>query len=288
MTASQMAGKVVLVTGATSGMGKETALALALMGATVVIHGRSKAKTEASAAEIRSRIPGAQVETILADFSKLDDVRAMAEEFKGRFTRLDVLVNNAGLMTNKKMISADDHEMMFQVNFLAAFLLTCRLMELLERSAPSRIINVSSAAHVYGRLDFDDIGFAKRFRSMRAYGTSKLEDLVFAYELSERLQGKGVTANALHPGLVRTNLCSSASRWWCSGFNFVALFGKNAKKGAETAIYLASSPEVEAVSGKYFSNKRPVRSSAPSYDRGSWKRLWEVAEQTVGEKCDKL
>ncbi len=285
MTARQLEGKVALVTGATSGMGKETAFALAQMGAIVVIHGRSREKTEAVAKEIRSKVPGAQIEVIIADFAKLDEVRTMAEEFKRRFTRLDILVNNAGLMTNKKMTTPDGHETMYQVNFLAPFLLTCRLMDLLEKSAPSRIVNVSSRAHTFGRLDFDDIEFRKSFGSMRAYGRSKLEDLVFTYELSARLNGRGVTVNALHPGLVRTNLCSSAARWWCAGFRFITLFGRNAKQGAETAIYLATSPEVEGITGEYFANGRPVKSSERSHERETWKQLWQVAEQTVGEKC---
>jgi len=285
MMARQMAGKVVLVTGATSGMGRETALALAEMAATVVIHGRNKEKTEAIAKEIRSKIPGAQVEVILADFSKLSEVKEMADEFKRRFTRLDILVNNAGLMTNKKSMTADGHEMMFQVNFLAPFLLTCRLMDLIERSAPSRIVIVSSAAHGYGRLDFDDIEFEEDFGSMKGYGRSKLEDLVFTYELARRLNGKQITVNALHPGLVRTNLCSSASRWWCSGFRFITLFGRTARRGAETAIYLASSPEAEGITGKYFANKHSVKSSARSYDEASWVKLWETAERMLGESC---
>ncbi|MDD1771039.1 MAG: SDR family oxidoreductase, partial [Methanomassiliicoccales archaeon] len=276
MAAKEMAGKVVLVTGATSGLGKETATALAQKGAVVVVHGRSKEKAEAVAAEIRSKVPGAQIEIILADYSKLADVRAMADEFKRRFSRLDVLVNNAGIMINKKHISADGHELMYQVNFLAPFLLTCRLLDLIERSTPSRIVNLSSAAHTTGRLDFDDIELAKGFGGLRAYGDSKLMVLVFTYELARRLEGKGVTANAVHPGFVRTNLGSGASALWRYGFAFFALFGKNVKRGAETSIYLASSPEVSGITGKYFSNKKPVNSSARSLDQASWARLWET------------
>ncbi len=285
MVVKEMVGKVVLVTGATSGLGKETALALAPKGAILVVHGRSKEKTEALAKEIRSKVPGAQVEIILADFAKLDDVRKMADEFKRRFNRLDVLVNNAGIMINKRFVSSDGHELMYQVNFLAPFLLTCRLLDLLERSAPSRIVILSSSAHGMGRFDLDDIEHVKGFRGWREYGSSKLYDLAFAYELSKRLEGKGVTVNAVHPGFVRTNLGSGSSAWWRYGVAFMALFGRNVKKGAQTSIYLASSPEVEGVTGKYFADKRPIESSERSHDEAAWKRIWEIAEQTVGEKC---
>lgn len=285
MAAREMAGKVVLITGATSGIGKETAFALAEKGAILVVHGRSKEKTEALAKELRSKVPGAQVEVILADFARLDDVRAMADEFHRRFNRLDVLVNNAGIMINKRFVSSDGHELMYQVNFLAPFLLTCRLLDLLERSAPSRIVILSSSAHSMGKLDFDNIEGAKGVMGMRAYGNSKLMDMVFAYELSRRLQGKGVTVNAVHPGFVRTNLGSGSGAVWRFGVRFFALFGRNVKKGAQTSIYLASSPEVEGVNGKYFADKRPIKSSERSHNEASWKRLWEIAEQTVGEKC---
>jgi NAD(P)-dependent dehydrogenase (short-subunit alcohol dehydrogenase family) len=205
----------------------------------------------------------------------------MADEFKRRFSRLDVLVNNAGIMINKRRVSSDGHELMYQVNFLAPFLLTCRLLPLIEMSAPSRIVNVSSSAHQMGRLDFDNMELSKGFGGIRAYGSSKLMDLVFTYELARRLEGKSVTANAVHPGVVRTNLGNEGGAL----LRFFTIFGRNPKKGAETAVYVASSPEVAGISGKYFADKRPKESSARSHDQASWAKLWEVAEKTVGEQC---
>jgi retinol dehydrogenase-14 len=274
-----MEGKVCLITGATSGIGKATAVGLADMGASVVIVGRDRGRGEAAVAEIKEISPNASVDLMLADVSSQGQIRRLADEFKEAYPRLDVLVNNAGIFRSKRLTSADGIGMTFAVNHLAYFLLTNLLIDVLKASAPSRIVNVSSGAQSNGTIDLDDLHGEKGYKGTKAYSQSKLANVLFTYELARRLEGTGVSANCLHPGAVRTNFGSGSSGLF--GFMVRALrpLMISPEKGAETPIYLASSPEVEGVSGRYFIKKAEARSSDVSYDERLARRLWEVSAE---------
>lgn len=280
-----MNGRVCLITGATNGIGKETALALAKMGANVVLVARSAAKGDATLAEIKQRSANDQVELLLADLASLDATRRLAAAFREKHDRLHVLVNNAGSYQASRSISADRFEMTFAVNHLAHFLLTDLLLDLLKASAPARVINVSSGAHARATIDFDDLQNERGYAGMSVYGQSKLANVLFTYELARRLEGTGVTANCLHPGVVRTGFGRNNSGIRGSFFAvFHALarpFLLTPEQGAETSIYLAAAPEVETVTGKYFVKKEPVDSSAASYDSEAALRLWQVSAELV-------
>jgi NAD(P)-dependent dehydrogenase (short-subunit alcohol dehydrogenase family) len=275
-----MGEKICLITGATSGIGKATAMGLANMGASVVMVGRDRGRGEAALAEIKEKCTNASVDLMLADLSSQQEIRRLADEFKEAYPRLDVLINNAGLFRSKRITTADGLEMTFAVNHLAYFLLTKLLLDVLEASAPSRIVNVSSGEQRNGTIDFDDLQGEKGYEGPKAYSQSKLADVLFTYELARRLEGTGVTANCLHPGgriPVRTNFGSGVSGVF--GFTVRALrpLMISPEKGAETSIYLASSQEVEGLSGRYFVKKAESRSSDVSYDERIAKRLWEVS-----------
>jgi NAD(P)-dependent dehydrogenase (short-subunit alcohol dehydrogenase family) len=273
-----MDGRVCLITGATSGIGKATAMGLANMGAGVVMVGRDRGRGEAALAEIEEGSPNASVELMLADLSSQEEIHRLADEFKEAYPRLDVLINNAGVIRSKRVTTADGLEMTFAVNHLAHFLLTNLLLDVLKANAPSRIINVASGEQRNGTIDFDDLQGEKEYKTAKAYGQSKLANVLFTYELSRRLQGTGVSVNCLHPGAgVRTNLGSGVSGVF--GFTVRALtpLWKSREKGAETSIYLASSSEVEGLSGGYFVKKAEARSSDASYDERLARRLWEVS-----------
>jgi retinol dehydrogenase-14 len=273
-----MDGRVCLITGATSGIGKATAMGLANMGAGVVMVGRDRGRGEAALAEIEEGSPNASVELMLADLSSQEEIHRLADEFKEAYPRLDVLINNAGVIRSKRVTTADGLEMTFAVNHLAHFLLTNLLLDVLKANAPSRIINVASGEQRNGTIDFDDLQGEKEYKTAKAYGQSKLANVLFTYELSRRLQGTGVSVNCLHPGAgVRTNLGSGVSGVF--GFTVRALtpLMKSPEKGAETSIYLASSSEVEGLSGGYFVKKAEARSSDASYDERLARRLWEVS-----------
>jgi len=272
-----------MVTGATSGIGKVTARVLAELGAHVVFVGRNEQKAAHTVHQINQKTGRDSAEFMLADFASLAATRALAAWFRGTHRRLDVLVNNAGAMFMRRQESQDGIEMTFAVNHLGYFLLTNLLLDLLKASAPARIVNVSSIAHEGTELDFDDLECRKNYAGMKAYGRSKLANLLFTYELARRLEGSGVTVNALHPGFVATNI----------GANNIPLFrrpikwlinraAKNVEEGAQTSIYLASSPEVEGVTGKYFVDCKPVPSSAASYDEAAAHRLWQISAEMVG------
>ena len=275
-----MSEKVCLITGATSGIGKATAMELASMGASIVMVGRDRGRGEAALAEINEGSPNASVDLMLADLSSQDEIRRLADEFKDAYPRLDVLVNNAGLFRSERITTADGLETTFAVNHLAYFLLTNLLLDVLKSSAPSRIVNVSSGDHKSGAIDFDDLQQEKRYKGAKAYSQSKLANVLFTYELAKRLEGTGVTANCLHPGAgVRTNFGSGVSGVF--GFTVRALrpLMKSPEKGAETSVYLASSPEVEGLSSRYFVKKAEASSSAVSYDQRIARRLWEVSAE---------
>ena len=277
---NHMVGKVCLVTGATSGIGKVTATALAAQGAEVIITGRDREKSEVTTRQIKAQTGNEAIQYLLADFSDLEQVRKLALTYKERFSRLDVLVNNAGSFFNTRRDTQYGVEMTFLVNHLAPFLLTNLLFETIQDSTPARIINVSSDAHQYGSLDFDDLGFQRGYVGMKAYARSKLANILFTYETVRRLGESSVTVNALHPGHVATDI-------WKTNFSFVGpalkrimgLFALSPEEGADNTIYNASSPEVAGVTGKYFVKREPVQSSVVSYDEGIARKLWEASEE---------
>ncbi len=276
---ASMKGRVCLITGASSGIGRETARALARMGATVVMTGRSVERGEAAMGQILRETPGAAVDFIPADFSSLEAVRSLVAGFAAKHSTLHVLINNAGTITAKRQLSADGYEMQFAVNHLAHFLLTSLLLDTVKASAPARIVNTSSGLHRRGGIDFEDLQAERRYGFIRAYARSKLANVLFTYEFARRLTGSGVTANCFSPGMTRTDLGRDLSG--VSGF-FFRHMGKPAEEGALTAVYLASSPEVEGVTGKYFSDSKEAKSSDASHDSATARRLWETSEKLTG------
>ena len=277
-----MAGKTVLVTGASGGIGKATALGLATMGAHLAIIGRDRERTEGAAREI-SKAGGEHVETFVADLSSQSEVRRLADEVLQNLSRIDVLVNNVGGYWNTRHITADGLEHTFALNHLAPFLLTNLLLDRLKRSAPARVVTVSSNAQAMGRIDFDDLQGERSYSGARAYNQSKLANVLFTYELARRLQATFVTANALHPGVVRTSFGAEDPR----GVQrllvpFMRPFMKAPAQGAATSIYLASAPDLELVTGRFFANSKPKRSSKRSYDDAVAARLWRVSADLVG------
>ena len=283
-----MGEKVCLITGATSGIGKATAMGLADMGAKVVMVGRDRGRGEAAMAEINEKGGNASVDLMLADVSSQKEIRRLADGFNEAYPRLDVLVNNAGIFRSERVTTADGLEATFAVNHLAYFLLTNLLLDRLKSSAPSRIVNVTSAHHSNGTIDFDDLQGEKGYRGAKAYSRSKLANVLFTHELARRLQGTGVTANCLHPGVVGTNLGSGVS----GAFGFVVRalrpLMRSPAKGAETSVYLASSPEVEGSSGGYFVNKAETRSSDASHNGRIARRLWNVSAELTNLPAQRL
>ena len=278
-----MNGRVCLVTGASSGIGRETALALARMGATVIMHGHDPERSAAAVDAVRRASPQGAVELVIADLSSQAGVRRLAAEVLQRHDSLHVLVNNAGVLRMRRTVTVDGLELTFALNHLAYFLLTRLLLDRLGEGAPARIVNVSSRAHARARLDFDDLQNARRFRGIGVYGQSKLANVLFTYELARRLEGSGVTANCLHPGFVATRFGSGTpgvmGRAVWLGARLMRPFALSPARGARTSIYLATSPEVERVNGRYFVNGRATRSSPASYDEESARRLWEASQQ---------
>lgn len=273
-----MIGKVVMVTGATSGIGEATAYALARKGASLVIVGRDGQRSQDVADSIRRATGNPGVEFLVADLSSQAQVRRLAHEFRQRHSRLDILINNAGAFFLRRELSADGIEMTLALNHLAYFLLTHLLLDLLKDSAPSRVVNVSSMAHLNARIDLSNLDCS----GWQGYGKSKLANLLFTYELARRLDGSGVTANALHPGLVASNIGMNNTgmvRWLKP---LVNLFSISCEKGARTSVYLASSPEVEGVSGRYFVCCKEEPSSPVSRDRRLAQRLWQVSAELTG------
>jgi retinol dehydrogenase-14 len=272
-----MTGRTVLVTGATAGIGKATALGLAAMGAHLAITGRDHGRTEAAAREIRAA-GGGPVDVFVADLSAQSEVRRLAAAVLQRLSRLDVLVNNVGGYWDTRHVTADGLEHTFALNHLAPFLLTNLLLDRLKASAPARVVTVASHAHTMGRIDFDDLQGARSYSGARAYNQSKLANVLFTYELVRRLQGISVTANALHPGVVRTSFGAEDP----AGVQrllvpLIRPFMKSPARGAGTSVHVASAPELEQVTGRYFANSKPKRSSERSYDEVVAARLWQVS-----------
>ncbi len=276
-----MNGKTCLVTGATSGIGLATAKALAQQGATTVIVGRNHDKSRRICKKIKEETEYAEVEFMLSDLSSQQDIRHLAEEFCSRFKHLDVLINNAGARFVSRQTTVDGYEMTFALNHLAPFLLSRLLLDPLKAAGNARVINVSSAAHIGAVIDFDDIQNEKSYDGKRVYAQSKLENVLFTYELAKRLESCDITVNAMEPGNVLTHFCRNDG--WSSWMRHIAgslrsgnLTGP--KKAAKTILYLASSPDVATVSGSYFSKKKPISSSPASYDEDSSRRLWKISE----------
>jgi len=277
-----MNGKICMVTGATSGIGKETARALAQGGGTVILVGRNREKSEATIDRIKQQTGNPAVEYILADLSSQAAIRQLAETFKRQHERLDVLVNNAGAFFLWCQESMDGIEMTFALNHLGYFLLTNLLLDTMKASAPARIINVSSGSHEGETINFDHLQGKRMYSGFRAYGQSKLANILFTYELARRLEGTGVTVNALHPGFVATSIGTN-NGWIVRVIRpLMNLFAISAEEGAQTNIYLATSPEVEGVTGKYFFKCEAVRSSDASYDLAAAERLWQVSAEMTG------
>jgi NAD(P)-dependent dehydrogenase (short-subunit alcohol dehydrogenase family) len=308
-----MNGRICLVTGATSGIGKATAQGLADMGATVALVARNPHKGQATVEEIREKTGNANLDVLVADLSSQAEIRKLADEFKRRYSALHVLVNNAGGIFGERLITLDGIEMTLALDHLAPFLLTNLLLDVLKASAPARIINLTSGAQVMGKINFDDLEGKKRYDGQAAYNQSKLANVLFTYELARRLAphlpsayvkegagqaphlpsvhleegagqaGSGVSVNCVHPGAVRTNYGrENPTRLLRVVIPLLAPLLRTPEKGAETVLYLATSPEVEGVTGKYFVDKRARPSSKRSYDTQVAARLWQVSEEMTG------
>jgi NAD(P)-dependent dehydrogenase (short-subunit alcohol dehydrogenase family) len=279
-----MIGRTCLVTGANSGIGKETALGLARMGARVVLVCRNQQKGESALADIQRQTGSSHLDLLIADMSSFGSVRGLAERVQQLYPQLDVLINNAGAAVRRRTLSADGIEMTVAGNYLGPALLTSLLLDLLKSSAPSRIVNVSSEAQRNSRLDLNDLQFEKRkYNPLAAYGQSKLLMNAFTFELARRLQGTGVTANCLHPGVVATNIWPADAPWFVKLLvGVMKPFMLNSKQGAKVSLYLATSPDVANVSGQYFVKSRPANSNPLSRDPKVMPAIWQWTKKMIG------
>ena len=293
---SAMKGKICIITGSNSGIGKETAIGLAKMGATIVMVVRDQERGEKARTEIVKQTGNNSVDLMICDLSSMSSIRHFAEGFKRKYDRLDVLINNAGAVFNKRELTPEGFERTLAVNYLGPFLLTHELMDLLKSSAPSRIINVSSGLAKDGKVDLDDLQSEKNYPRTKAYSrrhapvydNAKLMVMMFTYELARRLEGSGVTVNALMPGFTATNLGKSSGSLTSSiMFKMVRPMQQSAKKGAETSVYLASSDEVKDVTGKCFAKKKETKTCPASYDEELQKHLWNKTESMLGLAPDR-
>ena len=279
--ASDLKGKVVLITGASTGIGAAAARAFAQLGSRLLIHyNASREAAESVARDIRTL--GGEAHLVGGDVTQTANVKRIVAESLTACGRIDVLINNAGVIPSRREVTVDGLEMQFAVNHLAYFLLTHLLLPQLKAGSPSRIINVSSGAHTHAAIDFDDLQAQRSYQAKPVYGRSKLANILFTYELSRRLAGTGVTANCLNPGVVATKMLADYMGVPLAGPALARTFGATPEQGAETSIYLASSPEVESVTGEYFERKRPTTSSQASHDEAVARRLWAVSERLAG------
>ena len=276
-----MTGKTVLITGGTGGIGKATAIGLSALGARVGITGRDQARADAAAAEISRESGNPAVDVFVADMSSQAEVRRLADEVLTAYPRIDVLLNNVGGFWNHRHVTVDGLEHTFALNHLAPFLLTDLLLDRLKASTPARVVTVSSGAQSMGKIDFDDLMGEQKYSGSRAYNQSKLANVMFTYELARRLEGTGVTATALHPGMTSTAFSAEdpALGWLVT---ILRPFMKSPQRGAETPVYLASSPEAEGLTGHYFANRKIKKSNDFSYDTAATARLWQVSAELVG------
>ena len=275
-----MDGKICVITGATSGIGRETALDLAQKGAHLVLVCRNLSKGETVARSIRSKSGNRRIDVSHCDLASLDSVRNFINDFKRRHERLDVLINNAGLFSLRRQTTMDGFELTFGTNHLGPFLLTNLLLDVMNKSAPTRIINVSSAAHYRGRMNFNDLQSEQDYNGFRVYCNSKLANVLFTYELARRAQDTEITVNCLHPGVIATDLWPT-NKWYLASIVPIAkFFMKSSKKGAQTSIHLACSPALAQVSGKYFDEDKSEKTSSDvSYNLEWQKKLWQISEQ---------
>ncbi|MGH2445372.1 MAG: SDR family oxidoreductase [Candidatus Limnocylindria bacterium] len=282
-----MAGKTVLVTGATGGIGRATATRLASMGARVGITGRNLDRAQRAAGEIASESGNAVVDVFVADMSSQAEVRRLAGDILATYRRLDVLINNVGGFWSHRHVTSDGLEHTFALNHLAPFLLTSLLLDRLKASAPARIVTVSSGAQSMGKIDFDDLMGERTYSGQTAYNQSKLANVMFTYELARRLVGTGVTATALHPGVTNTAFSAEdPSRAFAPLVTLMRPFMKKPERGADTPVFLASAREAEGLTGLYFANREPKKSNKLSYDRSATARLWRVSAQLVALPAD--
>jgi len=285
MTAT-MQGKTVLITGANSGIGKETAVAVARAGATVVFTSRDPLKGEQAAADIRQR-SGADVALMPLDLASFPSIRALADDFLQRYDSLHVLINNAGLILTERTETEHGFETTFGVNHLGHFLLTQILLDRIKASAPARIVNVASDAHRFARsgLDFDDLQLTNSYGGMQAYGRSKLANIYFTRELARRLEGSGVTVNALHPGGVNTGFSHDGDTNGLYSFlwSLAKPFLRSPEKGAQTSIYLASAPDLDGMTGKYFADSKEKQPTSIAQDDEAARRIWTASEELIAQ-----
>jgi NAD(P)-dependent dehydrogenase (short-subunit alcohol dehydrogenase family) len=279
---AELSGKTVLITGANSGIGLEASVKLARLGAEVVMVGRDRRRLEAALADVKARAPTERARSLVCDFASQRDVRALAQEVTRTLPRLDVLVNNAGSVSAGRQVTADGLEQTFAVNHLGYVLLTHLLLDLLKRSAPSRIVNVASVAHRRGDLDFEDLQMEKGYTTMRAYSRSKLCNVLFTRELARRLDGTGVTANCLHPGAVATRIWSHAPLAVRPILAVAKLFMISPEQGADPIVHLAASPALEGKTGGYYEKGQLTRPSRLASDDAVARRLWDVSAALAG------
>lgn len=279
----EIRGKNVLLTGATNGIGLEASVELARQGARVTLVGRDPRRTEAAVADVKARSGSTEVSHLLCDFSSQASIRSLADQVLASHGSLHVLINNAGGVNKERRLTVDGIETTFAVNHLGYFLLTNLLLDRIIQSAPARIVTVASAAHRSGTLDFDDLGYERGYKIMRAYSRSKLANVLFASELARRLEGTGVTSNSLHPGVVATNIWSGAPTFAKNLIHFLFRhFFLSPAQGAATIVQLAASPELEGVTGKYFEKGKPVTPAPRARDEMLAKQLWEVSMKLAG------
>jgi NAD(P)-dependent dehydrogenase (short-subunit alcohol dehydrogenase family) len=274
-------GKVAVVTGASSGIGQYTALGLAKLGATVVIAARNPQRLAESAAWLRAQVPGATIEAEQVDFAALNSVRAMAARVTARHPGIAILVNNSGLVMGRRTVTEDGFEAVFQINHLAPFLLTNLLLPALKADGKARVVTVASDASKRSIIDFDDLQLERGWGPMKVYGRSKLMNILFTVELARRLEGTGITTNALHPGFVGTRI---GNKGWAVDWLWALIkpFVLSPAQGAETPVYLAISPTVAGVSGQYFYKKKQIRANELAYDAVAGGRLWQVSAEMTG------
>ena len=282
-----MIGKRVLITGATNGIGKQAAIELAKLGASLVIVGRDEIKTRKVSVDIKQLSGNTDVDLLVADLSSMAEVRRIADEFREKHQRLDVLLNNAGAVFSEYQQSVDGYEMTFALNHLSYYLLTMLLLDIIKLTAQehgqARIINVSSSAHRGASLRLDNLHDSKGYSFMNSYGGSKLMNVLFTYELARRLEGEAVSVNAVHPGLVATGFGHNTGSLWAFLIKVAQrLFAISPQRGAETLVYLAASSEVDGISGKYWNQKKQKRSSDTSYDQALQKALWNFSAEVTG------
>ena len=281
-----MKDKTVLITGANAGIGLTTSLGLAKLGARVLMVSRDEGRGRKAQALVKEKSGSNDVHLLLADLSDQGSVRKLARDVHENFSRLHVLLNNAAVISRRREMTDDGFERQFAVNHLAYFLLTGLVMDLLKDSAPARIVNVSSQVHAGAHINFDDLQSERSYSRTRVYGRTKLANVLFTYELARRLEGTAVTVNCLHPGVVATNLLADAGGLPRKLKAATRIIAVDAEAGARTSIYLASSAEVEGVSGRYFVKESPTDSSPESYDEGVASRLWEVSCEMTGLDTD--